>query len=61
MRMFRAEPAIDLAQRLEQMPEQDDKSGAAELYLHMKVSVENVIETLARFAETGVLDDDAAR
>jgi len=61
MRMFRADAALDLAQRLEQVPEQDDKSGAAELYLRMKASVESVTEVLARFADTGVLDNGVAR
>jgi two-component system, sensor histidine kinase and response regulator len=61
MRMFRSAEALELAQRLEQMPEQDDRSGAAELYLRMKASVESVIDVLTRFADTGVLDDGSRR
>ena len=61
MRMFRAEGALDLAQQLEQIHELDDKSGAAELYLRMKASVESVTEVLGRFADTGVLDSGAPR
>jgi CheY-like chemotaxis protein len=57
MRMFRADVAQGLAQQLEQVPEQGDPSGAGELYLRMKTSVEAVIEVLARYAETGVLED----
>ena len=59
MRMFRAEAALDLAQRLEKLPEQGDRSGASELFARMKAAVESVIEVLARFAETGVIDERA--
>jgi FOG: HPt domain len=61
MRMFRAAEALELAQRLEQMPELDDRSSAAELYLRMKASVESVIDVLTRFADTGVLDNGSPR
>jgi CheY-like chemotaxis protein len=52
MRMFRAEAALDLAQRLEQSPEAD-RGGAAELYRRMKDAVEGVLDVLVRFADTG--------
>jgi HPt (histidine-containing phosphotransfer) domain-containing protein len=61
MRMFRAATALDLAQQLELTSELDDKSGAAELYQRMKESVESVIEVLARFADTGVIDNGTPR
>jgi two-component system sensor histidine kinase/response regulator len=61
MRMFRAEAAQGLAQRLEQLSGQEDRTGAAELCLHMKAAVEAVIEVLARFADTGALDPGAPR
>ena len=61
MRMFRSDAALDLAQQLEQTPEQDDRSSAAELFERMKDSVESVIDVLSRYADTGVLDQSAPR
>ena len=59
MRMFRAEAALDLAQRLEQTPESGDRAGAADLFWRVKESVESVLEVLVRFADTGVMDTGA--
>ncbi len=61
MRTFSAQEAQQLALSLEQLAQMDDRSAAAELYLRMKTAVESVVEVLARFSETGVMDPGAAR
>jgi signal transduction histidine kinase/CheY-like chemotaxis protein len=62
MRMFGASEAQKLAQEIEQLPEKDDRNAtAAGLYPLMKTAVEGVVEVLARFIETGVMDTGDAR
>ena len=61
MRVFGAHEAQKLAESLEQLAQMDDRSAAADLYLRMKSAVEGVVEVLARFADTGVMDTRVAR
>ncbi len=61
MRVFGAHEAQQLAESLEQLAQMEDRSTAADLYLRMKSAVEGVVEVLARFANTGVMDTREAR